>query len=196
MNNKTLVQFILFIFFSVSVIFFYYKYFFLKEEDVLLINQTENFKDLNSENNLIKNIEYLSTDKDGNKYLLVSEYGEISTENTNIISMKNVEAKIELFEKDTIYINSNTAIYNTQTYDTKFTKSVKLRYSNQEITADNLDLSFQKNLVQIYNDIIYKNPYYELFADKIEIDLLTKNSKMFMNNGNKVKIIKKQNGYN
>tara|TARA_B100000787_G_C16171289_1_gene286652 strand:+ start:288 stop:794 length:507 start_codon:yes stop_codon:yes gene_type:complete len=168
----------------------------LKEEDVLLINQTENFKDLNSENNLIKNIEYLSTDKDGNKYLLVSEYGEISTENTNIISMKNVEAKIELFEKDTIYINSNTAIYNTQTYDTKFTKSVKLRYSNQEITADNLDLSFQKNLVQIYNDIIYKNPYYELFADKIEIDLLTKNSKMFMNNGNKVKIIKKQNGYN
>ena len=193
MNNKTLVQFILFIFFSVSVIFFYYKYFFLKEEDVLLINQTENFKDLNSENNLIKNIEYLSTDKDGNKYLLVSEYGEISTENTNIISMKNVEAKIELFEKDTIYINSNTAIYNTQTYDTKFTKSVKLRYSNQEITADNLDLSFQKNLVQIYNDIIYKNPYYELFADKIEIDLLTKNSNVYMyNKFQKIKVTNKK----
>ena len=32
---------------------------------------------------------------------------------------------------------------------------------------------------------------YELFADKIEIDLITKNSKIFEKNTKKVKIIKK-----
>jgi hypothetical protein len=43
----------------------------------------------------------------------------------------------------------------------------------------------------VYKDVIYKSPNYELFADKIEIDLITKNSKIFTNGDKKVKIIKK-----
>ena len=44
----------------------------------------------------------------------------------------------------------------------------------------------------MYNNIIYNKPGTELFADRLEIDLLTKNSKIFMdNNSEKIKIINK-----
>jgi choline kinase len=54
-----------------------------------------------------------------------------------------------------------------------------------------MDLSFQKNFAWLYTDVVYKSSDYELFADKIEIDLITKNSKIYTDNNKKIKIIKK-----
>ena len=55
---------------------------------------------------------------------------------------------------------------------------------------DILDLFFGNNLATLTNNITYKNLNTTLQADKIEIDLITKNSKIFMKNKNKkVKII-------
>ena len=55
-------------------------------------------------------------------------------------------------------------------------------YTEHKITSENLDLIFNKNLVTITNNITYKNLNAVLEADKIEIDLITKNSKISMNN--------------
>ena len=45
---------------------------------------------------------------------------------------------------------------------------------------------------QYSKDIIYENLTGKIFADKLEIDLITKNSKIFMNNVNKkIKILNK-----
>ena len=44
----------------------------------------------------------------------------------------------------------------------------------------------------MYNDIIYKKQNTMLTADRLEIDLITKNSKIFMDNkSEKIKIINK-----
>ena len=60
------------------------------------------------------------------------------------------------------------------------------------ITSDNLNLYFEKNLADILNNVVYKNLNTTLEADKIEIDLLTKNSNIYMNNKfEKIKIINK-----
>jgi len=191
MRVKILIQLVLFIFFLITIFFFYFKYFSSDKNEVISTIPEENFKDFNQENNLIKDLDYLSTDKNGNKYLITSEYGEISSENSNIILMKNVKARIELFEKDTIYIKSLSAKYDTQNFETNFSQNVKLNYIDHEITSENLDLSFKESFVWVYTSVVYIDPYYKLFADKIEIDLLTKNSKIFMNNKKKVKIIRK-----
>ena len=191
MRVKILIQLVLFIFFLITIFFFYFKYFSSDKNEVISTIPEENFKDFNQENNLIKDLDYLSTDKNGNKYLITSEYGEISSENSNIILMKNVKARIELFEKDTIYINSLSAKYNIINYETNFNKDVQLSYLDHEVFAENIDLSFQKNFVWLNTNVIYRNLDYELFADKIEIDLITKNSKIFTNESKKVKIIKK-----
>ena len=191
MGKKTIVQIALLFILLIIIFFFYYKYFFFKEEIVNLTYQ--NNEVVSSDNNLIKNLEYLSTDKNGNKYLINAEYGDISFADAeeNIILMTNVNAQIDLFEKDTVYLTSNFAKYNTLNLETNFYKNVVLQYTQHEISSDNIDLSFEKNFAWVYNNIVYNSPTNKFFADKLEIDLLTKDSKIYMYDNKKIKIIKK-----
>jgi len=175
----------------IIIFFFYYQYFFLNKEKVDLVNQNQNSEIIASDNNLIKDLEYLSTDKNGNTYLITSEYGEISSTDSTIILMTNVIAEIDLFEKETIYLTSNFAKYNNFSYDTKFNGNVILNYIGHEITSENIDLSINESFVEVYNNVIYKSSINEIFADKLEIDLLTKDSKIFMFDNTKIKIIGK-----
>tara|TARA_B100000780_G_scaffold21834_1_gene14058 strand:+ start:680 stop:1255 length:576 start_codon:yes stop_codon:yes gene_type:complete len=191
MNKKIAFQITLFLFLLIIIFFFYYKYFFLKESKIDLPIQNQKNEILESNNNVIKNIRYFSTDKQGNEYLITSKYGEISSKDSNIILMKNVTSQINLFERDTIYITSKFAEYNSLNFDTNFNQDVILEYSEHKINSENMDLSFKKNFVEMYDNIIYKSPTNELFADKLEIDLLTKDSKIFMLNNEKIIIFGK-----
>jgi len=191
MNKKIAFQITLFLFLLIIIFFFYYNYFFLKKTRLDLVEQNQKVEIFETDNNVIKNIRYFSTDKEGNEYLITSEFGEISSKDVNIILMENVTSQINLFEKDTIYINSKFAQYDSLNFDTKFNEEVLLVYSEHTISSENMDLSFKKNFVWVYNNIIYKSPTNQLFADKLEIDLLTKDSKIFMLNNEKIKIIGK-----
>jgi len=191
MKKKTIIQNALFFTLIIIIFFFYYKYFFLKKEITNLTYQNSNVKIIESQNNLIKNLEYLSTDKRGNKYLITAEYGEITDADSGIVLMTNVNAEIELLERDVVYVVSDFAKYNTITLETSFNKNVILQYTGHEITSDNIDLSFKKNFAWVYNNIVYKSSVNQLFADKLEIDLLTKDSKIFMYDDKKLTIIGK-----
>ena len=170
MNSKILVQLIILLFFLSTIFFVYRKYFSPKKDSVVLIDKNQDLENLGTGGNLIKDIRYLYTDKNRNRYLITSKYGEVSNKNIDIILMKNVEAEIKFFKKDTVYIDAESAKYNSQNFDTEFSQNVVLKYTNHEINAENIDLSFQKNFALLYNSVVYKNSYNELFADKIEID--------------------------
>jgi hypothetical protein len=191
MNKKITIQIILFLILLIIVSFFYYKYFFIKKKIQNLAKQDQKINIIKSENNLIKNLEYLSTDKKGNKYLITAKYGEISDTDVNIMLLTNVVAQIDFLKKDTVYLESDFAKYNTLSLNTNFKKNVILKYTEHEITSENIDLSFENNFAWVYNNIIYKSPTNQLFADKLEIDLLSKDSKIFMYNDKKIKIIGK-----
>ena len=137
MGKKTIIQIALLFILLIIIFFFYYKYFFFKEEIVNLTYQ--NNEVASSDNNLIKNLEYLSTDKNGNKYLINAEYGELSLadQETNIILMTNVNAQIDMFEKDTIYLTSNFAKYDTLNLETNFYKIL-----GANTTSDEVNLTF------------------------------------------------------
>ena len=94
--------------------------------------------------------------------------------------MKNVIATINLHNSVPIIISADNAIYNNINYDTNFYENVVVTYNDHFISSDKLDLIFEKNLATISNNIIYKNLNTKLQADKVEIDLITKNSKIFM----------------
>ena len=191
MKYKTIIQFIFGIFFLTIIFLFYNKYFPSNKEPLITQSTNGNSKSLKAESNLINDMRYKTTDGNGNKYFIYSKYGEEDISNPEIILMKNVVARIEIFEKDTIYIKSLSAKYNTTSYETNFNKDVELKYLDHEIFSENMDLSFQKNFVWMYTNVIYKGFDYKLFADKIEIDLITKNSKIYTDDNEKVKIIKK-----
>tara|TARA_B110001452_G_scaffold189569_1_gene159779 strand:- start:618 stop:1202 length:585 start_codon:yes stop_codon:yes gene_type:complete len=142
------------------------------------------------ESNLIYNIQYLSKDKEGNSYIINSKFGEVDSDKQEIVYLKKVTATISLKNSGLINIYADNAVYNNINYNTNFYENVSVVYSEHHITSDNLDLDFKKNLATIFNNISYKNLNTKLQADKIEIDLITKNSKIFMfNKSEKVKIV-------
>ena len=140
---------------------------------------------LNSGESLIEDLVYLSTDKDGNEYKIEAKKGNIDKANPDIIYLENVNAIISLQESDYIFIKSKFAKYNSKTFDTLFNNSVSVDYGEHLLKSNFLDLSFENNLVSIYDNVRYVSGISSLIADKAEIDILNKKTKIFMENPNK-----------
>ena len=181
MNIKILIQLLLFIILVSTAATYYYFYNNKTNANVNKINNNEISINKNS-SNLIKNISYASTDNLGNKFIIKSETGEINIDSPDMVYMTNVEAIINLINSDPIIIKSNYAKYNKINYETNFEEDVLLTHQTHRITSQNLDLSFENNLATIYNKIVYDNNDIRLSADILEIDLITKNSRIFMDN--------------
>ena len=191
MKKKILIQLFLFSLFLFLSIFFFYKYFVKESQVIKKTIPDKNLLTKNLEKNLITDLRYFSIDDNGNKYEITSEFGEMGTDELDIILMTNVKAVIDIYYSDPIIITSNFAKYNVKNYDTKFKENVLVKYVDNKLNGENLDLSFQNNLMLMYNNIIYQNSDTKLLADKIEIDLITKDSKIIMNGKkSKIKIIR------
>jgi lipopolysaccharide export system protein LptA len=196
MSKKIFIQlFLLLIILAISVIFF--KAYFLDKKKIApldknITNLTSKDKSIDdTKSNILHNIKYISKDKFGNGYVITSEVGVLSDDQSELILMTNVTATINLNNASPIKIFADKAIYNSINYDTNFYESVLVTYNEHTINSDNLNLDFEKSLATISNNIIYKNLNTELQADKVEIDLITKNSRIFMNNKlDKINIVK------
>ena len=192
MSKKILLQLFLFTIIVIISIIFIKTYFLEKNIKIIKKNADIEKNSLAKEkSNLIHNIEYISKDQMGNAYIVESELAEIDENNPDLILLKNVIATINLSNSTPIKVYSDNAIYNNVNYDTNFYTNVIVTYTEHKITSENLDLIFNKSLATITNNITYKNLNAMLEADKIEIDLLTKNTKVFMDDkSKKIKLIK------
>ena len=141
--------------------------------------------DVDDQNNLIKNLSYFSKDTLGTEYIIESQYSELNLDNVDVISMKNVSAKIIMANSEPIYITSNFAKYNNENYETTFTGNVLIVYLDNKIRCEKFYISIENNIANVTDNVIYENPKGKLIADTIKIDLITKNSKIFMNDKNK-----------
>ena len=194
MLNKTFLQlFLLIVILIIS--FFFFKIYFTKDNIVNIsknIEINENNETLNKkESNRIYNIEYVSELNDGYFYVISSEFAEITQMGeSDQVEMKNVVATINLNNSKPIKIYADNASYNDINSDTNFYGNVLMTYNEHIINSDNLDLMLGKNLATLSNNIVYKNLDTKLEADKVEVDLITKNSKVFMyNSSNTVKLV-------
>ena len=194
MNKKVIIQLLLLTLLIVIILFVFFKYF-DEEENPIKETNIEINKNIGSEideetGTLIKDLKYTFADTNGNYYELFSKIGKVDIENSNKIFMTDVVAFIHLKNIDYIKIVSKYANYNKSSHETNFYEEVKLTHSVHEATSENLDISFKDNLASMYNDIIYNKPGTLLTADRLEIDLITKNTRMFMNNETeKIKLI-------
>ena len=144
---------------------------------------------LNEKSNILKNIKYTSKDEHGNIYEIYAKKGVLDLINPNITSMDGIVAKIFIMDGSVINIESNHAIYNRKNYNTNFSGNVRLKYLVHYVNCEKMDILFDKNLAALYENLIYKNKKTRLKADRMEVDLITKNSKIFMyNNKNKISI--------
>ena len=192
MSKKFFLQIILFSFIILIIGgTFYYVNKETKNNQDLSSTKTEKNqnKESKKKSSIIKNIKYTSADSKGNKYEIIAKLGEVDFNDQEIINMQNVKAIIALKDSEVIIINSDFAKYNTKNYDTQFSENVLMTYDEHIIRSQNLDLFFEKQIAQAMNNLVYENNTSRLRADKIEIDLITKNSKIFMyNKKKKIKI--------
>tara|TARA_X000000950_G_scaffold245673_1_gene302653 strand:- start:425 stop:1009 length:585 start_codon:yes stop_codon:yes gene_type:complete len=194
MSRKLQIQiFLISLTLTLSVFFFYE--IFKKDEDKDII-KTETTNKV-SDKNLIEEIQYFSKDVNGNTYLIQSKTGKIDKENPDIIYLIDVEAKINFDENDEIRVFSDEAIYNINNFDTEFIDNVKLLYEDNKLSCENILVKFSKNYAILSGNIVYKNLFTNLYADQMEIDLISRVTKTSMINKNdKIKIIHKNNGVN
>ena len=186
MNKKIIIQLILFFIITLFISLFFFKYLVKTKIGKSDTNELDHSSISNKEfSNIIENIEYTSNDNIGNEYIIKAEYGEILDKDSNVILMKNVNAEINFHNNEKITISSSQAIYNTINYDTNFKENVFVKYAQHNVRSDNLDVLFKDHKIKLYNKINYNNLNTNILADVMEIDLLTKDLKIYMNENNK-----------
>ena len=191
MNKKTAIQVLIVFLIVIISLWLYFKYFnnspkILKETSI--IEKLETNK--NSSSTYIDNINYISSDLNNNTYQITAKRAEIKIENPNIMFLENVISEIFVKNSDIVKITSDLGKYNSKNYDTIFSKNVIIVYAGHEIRGEYLDFSFLNSLMTISKNVVYTGEKTNLFADKIEINLTTKDTKIFMNDDDKQVLIK------
>ena len=190
MNKKTGLQVVMVLIIILISLWFYLKYFTKNFEDV---KETRVIKKIdenqNSTSTYIDDINYVSTDAKGNKYQITAKQAEIKIENPDLMFLSDVVAFVFIKDKDTVKITSNFGKYNTKNYDTIFSENVIVVYPGHKVTGEYLDFSFLTNLGVFTTNVIYTGEKTNLFADKMEMNLTTKDTKIFMNDAGKKVLI-------
>ena len=135
--------------------------------------------------NIMQDVGYSSKDTKGNEYTVNASQGEIDFNNSNVIYLTNVEALIKLNNSRIVKITSDYGKYNSINFDTIFSKNVIINYLQNEITGEYLDFSMQRDTMIVSRNVVYKNLENVLIADVIEINVSTKDTKIFMYQDNK-----------
>ena len=191
MNNKYLrISFLILIVF-IFIVFFYQKIF--KKDEKIISETTLIEKDNTYNSNIIKDVRYTSRDVKGNEYVITASEGEIDFSNSNIIFLTDVYATIILKNSNLLTISSSYGKYNSNNLDTIFSKNVIINYLDNKITGEYLDFSPRRNSMIVSKNIVYTNLKNILKADVIEIDLKTKDTKIYMYEDEKKVKVKSKN---
>ena len=190
MNLRLILQVILIFSIIVILTIFYYSFFSIENKTSL-----NNFNDESKNEPIIKknvlnelvNIEYNSTDEDGNSFYINAERATtvLDQQDQNKVNLEGVVAIIDLNNKGIINIFSKNAIYDKLNHNTLFFNEVRAEYLNNQIFAGNLDVIFTEKFSKIYNNVIYNDNNNNLSTDEIIINMLTGDIKLKMKNKSK-----------
>ena len=169
--------------------------YFFNKKDISNLDLNENLvieEDNLNLDNVMENLEYKSSDKSGNNYIIKANKGKVNLEKENLLILEGVYGEIKLVGKSTIYIYSNFAQYNRNNFDTRFYQNVLVNFEDKRFNCDNLDLFFKDNFGSMYNNIVFVDKNTQINADQVNMNLLNGdiNIKMFQEE-KKIKILKK-----
>ena len=197
MGKKTLVQIFLFILLILLVLFtfiFFYNSDEVKQSSGKSENNNINTSSGQDNQNIIENIKYTSSNNNGDIFEIFADFGEPSSINPELMLLKSVKAQIIFTSKNNINLISDFADFNTKTFETLFFDNVKITRLDEVMTGEKLylvlenddelvekDLKKEQNILRMSNNILFEKPGYSLKADILEIDLITKNLKIYMN---------------
>jgi LPS export ABC transporter protein LptC len=140
--------------------------------------------------NPIKEVEYLTTDRKGNKYRIFAKSGKTNQNNKNVLDLDNVRGIITSEKRSNIYFVADFAEYNSSNQSSELYQNVVITYDDKKITCDNFDIDMETNLAIAYNNVVVTDPKSIMKAGKIILDIKTKDINIYPdNNETKVKVI-------
>ena len=185
--TKSFVLKILFGLSALIIIFFFSLKLFNKEkrasvEKEAIIEEIDKttVEEIDTTTNIIKDVSYRSNDTEGNEYVLNANEGQIDINNDKVIFLKGVEATITMVSGEIINIQSKFGKYNINNNDTIFSENVLIEYKDNNIKGNYLDFSLNRNSLIISKNVVYLNQKNVLRADVVEINISTKDTKIFM----------------
>ena len=137
--------------------------------------------------NLTKEIEYITSNKNGDVFKIRAKYGKSNLKNANVLDLKYVNGEILSDKRSTIYVSSDLANYNYTNQNSKFYKDVVIKYDNKTITCDKLDLMISENIALAYSNVVVKDDKSIMKAQIITLDIITKD--ININSGDKINIV-------
>ena len=184
---KKLIQLSIFLILIIVSFSFYFNFLKTnKTSDLKEIEIKENSSLLESDNNLIKNLEYNVTFDNNTKYTITAELSELKYEDDiEIVKMQFVTAIFNDKDGIPLIITSKNASYNNLNYNTSFSNSVKVIYLNNVLLSEKLDINFNKNIIKISENVVYEGLQGTVKADNVKLNLVSKNMEIFMQNDNK-----------
>tara|TARA_B100000424_G_C22856748_1_gene456711 strand:+ start:453 stop:1031 length:579 start_codon:yes stop_codon:yes gene_type:complete len=183
---KKLIQLSIFLILIIVSFSFYFNFLKTnKTSDLKEIEIKEDSSLLESDNNLIKNLEYNVTFDNNTKYTITAELSELKYEDDiEIVKMQFVTAIFNDKDGIPLIITSKNASYNNLNYNTSFSNSVKVIYLNNVLLSEKLDINFNKNIIKIYENVVYEGLQGTVKADNVKLNLMSKNMEIFMQNDN------------
>ncbi len=138
--------------------------------------------------NIVKDIEYLTTDKNGNKYKILATSGRTNSEDKNILDLDNVRGIITSTTRSAVHIISDFAEYNSSNLNSIFYQNVVVNYEDKEITCDYFDVDMKTNIAKAYNNVVVKDSNSKMKAGKIILNIETKVININPENNKKVSL--------
>ena len=187
---KRVIQLILFLFIILIAFIFYTTY--LNENKKSELTSLENERDLpiSNKNNLVKKLKYDVKFDEDKKYTISSNLSEITYENNiEIVKMQKVTA---IFLDETnipLTVSADKATFNNSNYNTTFGGNVIIRYIDNIIISNKMDLNFEDSSILVYENVEYEGLQGSVKADNVKINLITKKIEIYMNNKeNKIEV--------
>ena len=159
---------------------------FQKNKDNQTINKQIE-KDINVTESLMKNIEYVTTNKNDDVFKILAKNGKTNIENSNVLDLTEVDGIISSKEMTDIFITSDFANYNYTNQNSKFYRNVIIKYDNKIMTCDNFDLFSNDNIAIAYGNVIIEDNNSYMKAENVILNIITKD--VNINSTNKIKII-------
>ena len=173
--------FLIFLLLSIIILLFLKNF----NKEIIIDKKVIKSEDISYNSNLMKDVNYVSKDTKGNEYIIDATEGEIDFSDKDIIYLTDVRALIKLNNSNNITITSDYGKYNSNNFDTIFSKNVIINYLDSKIIAGYLDFSINRNSMIITKNVIYEDIENIIEADVAEINIETKDTKIFMHDINK-----------
>ena len=137
-------------------------------------------------NNLTKEIQYLTTNKNGDTFEILAEFGKTNLKNSDILDLEIVDGTITSDKRSKITITSDFAQYNYVNQNAKFYNNVVIKYDMKVINCDNVDINIDENIAIAYSNVVVEDNESVMKAQVVTIDIITKDIEI--NSEDKVKI--------